>query len=135
MNCDTCLGSLKSDNLDPCNAFIAAKEFSDNSQKLYYPSEELVISVGQCVLIIEEVLKDNIEKTGLMDIINFQAKAQVDFGFLEHCSHHSTYLKDVIIQSVCKIGIPWFCNRQNRDMRAERKVKLSSRKYKKLLHQ
>lgn len=133
-NCTKCKDILSSDSSLPCNQYIALKELSDDQTRLTYPSEELVTTVGHGMTLIEQVLPNRLQDTGLRRKFAITLNEQLDFAWLNCDSHFST-VKHCIVQAVCCISIPWYCKRLVRDLRSRKFSRRARRKVRILQHQ
>lgn len=124
--CEQCSNLLISTADSPHNLFIMYKEWSDD-QRLQYPSESLVVSIGHCITLLEQILEKSWMESHISQIVDSNIKQVVSFSWLS-CLAHNTLIIDSIIKSVCKMGIPWWCKRQNRQQRQLRKDSRPSRK-------
>nr|XP_022909583.1 uncharacterized protein LOC111420776 [Onthophagus taurus] len=120
-NCDVCMSILTSDDLEPFNAFISAKELSGDTKRLFYPSESLVVTVGLAITEVERILTTYRKCKNITNIGKGIINEKVDFSFLNKCLEHAVYIRAAIITSVCRIGVPWYCTRAVRDMKSAKR--------------
>lgn len=113
-------------NLTTCdyeahNLFI---DFKDERQrkKLIRPSENLVIAVGEDITPLEDFLKSNAHKPAISKRAQLHLQ-KINFSWLL-CTSHQEVIQNNILAGICRIGIPWYCKRENlknKDARATKR--------------
>ncbi|KAJ8915349.1 hypothetical protein NQ315_008236 [Exocentrus adspersus] len=133
--CDDCLQLLCWTSMEAQNLFIAFKEWTDNENILMYPSENLVIAVGQAVTVLENFIQKHGGKPDLSKCSAIEIKNVVNFSWFS-CELHCNTIIEGVIKAVCRIGIPWWCKRQNRNIIQEKKdARATKRKIRKFKNQ
>lgn len=129
-SCQLC----KSCILHPCpnqslDSGLLFKEYGDDRRRLTYPSEELVITVDHCAKLLEKKLEEKIHEDRIMEKLASAMKQEISFEWIKcSCPLHSNILIEKLLKSVCLIGIPWWCKRQNRINAEQLKEKTVLRK-------
>ncbi|KAJ8913092.1 hypothetical protein NQ315_006594 [Exocentrus adspersus] len=133
--CDDCQQLLCSTSMEAQNLFIAFKEWTDNENRLMYPSENLVIAVGHAVTVLENFIQKHGGKPDLSKCSAIEIKNVVNFSWFS-CELHCNTIIEGVIKAVCPIGIPWWCKRQNRNIIQEKKdARATKRKIRKFKNQ
>lgn len=133
LNCELCNSLLQSSNFELHNLFISNKEWVDGNNALIYPSEAFTSVVGNAITILEEYLDEFASQKNIMARAEQHLKNKISLNFLT-CNHNNI-IASLTIKAICRIGIPWWCRRQNQKIKEERKEKRSSkRKIKKFKH-
>ncbi|KAJ3634563.1 hypothetical protein MTP99_007515 [Tenebrio molitor] len=132
--CQSCVSCLCSSSLEAHNLFIVNKEWSDDDTKLTYPSESLVVAVGVAVSLLENFLHEHKSRPHVLSTGVFHMKSHIDFSWVS-CTNHREKIIDCILKGVARMGIPWWCNRQNQPRLRERKdTRAEKTKLKKMAH-
>lgn len=132
-DCAVCRSQLISSSDAPHNLFISLKEWSA-TEHLQYPSESLVVAVGQAVTILEETLNNFCNKNNISLLVTEAIMASVDFSWLV-CDEHQQSIIKAVVRAVWKIGIPWWCKRKNQKNIQDRKdARASKRKLRTFQH-
>lgn len=114
--CKEALLDTSQDNANWCTGFFF-KEYSDNTNRLTYPSENFIKSVGHSATILENQLELHFHKEKILETITRVILSEVDFTWLtNHCNYHCYEIMKETAKSVCKIGIPWWCKIKNREI-------------------
>lgn len=127
VNCELCNSLLISSDFELHNIFISNKEWVDSRNSLIYPSIMFTSIVGSGVTILEEYLNKFAFQKKLMKRAEEFLRDRLDFGWLI-CSNHSDAIIILTIKGICKIAIPWWCKRQNAEIKQTKKEKRSSKR-------
>lgn len=133
-DCILCKSELTSDSSDLHNIFISNKEWTDNKERLIYPSINATIIVGNAVTALESFL----DECAFLPKVCLEAQNvlanRINFTSFT-CVHHKEMISKIIVKSVAKIGIPWWCKRKNQEFQKLRRDKRElKRKVKKFSH-
>ncbi|KAJ8913287.1 hypothetical protein NQ315_010953 [Exocentrus adspersus] len=132
--CQQCRSLLCSEEDALHNQFIVFKEWTDQEKRLTYPTEALVVAIGQAITVIEMLLNNDGSKSAIGHFLYAQIQLQVDFSWFS-CTAHKVCVLQSLIKAICRIGIQWWCKRKNRDIKQKRKeARASNRKIKKFKH-
>lgn len=118
-NCLSCREALLNQSTNElwCSG-LSFKEYDDDNQRLTYPSEGLVRSVGNSATLLEETLEQHVSIDKVMETITNIILKKINFDWLNlHCDVHSLDVAKQIAKSVCKVGIPWWCKKKNRQIK------------------
>lgn len=118
-NCAACSKNLLGSSDAPHNLFISFKEWSDVTEKLIYPAEHPVVTVGYAITLLEEFLEKNCTSSNLSQAIENHLNLNVNFSWIS-CIEHTNLIKNAIIRGIWKIGIPWWCKRKMREHREQK---------------
>nr|XP_034825122.1 uncharacterized protein LOC117982810 [Maniola hyperantus]XP_034831122.1 uncharacterized protein LOC117988122 [Maniola hyperantus] len=89
--CPNCRNTLLSNEIKSFHTLIEMKEFDSSNKKLYYPSNQLLSLVWDCISIIEKILPDICKVYIYSDLINkFE---QINTSWFDCVEHKSDFLK------------------------------------------
>lgn len=126
-NCELCNSLLVSHDFELHNLYISNKEWVDSKKSLIYPSEAFTIVVGNGVTLLESYLDKFASQKGIMSKAQHHLMSNTNFDWLT-CSNHTSIIASLTIKSICRIGIPWWCRRQNQYLKELKKEKRSTKK-------
>lgn len=117
-SCNNCkLGILSGNPHESHSLGLLFREYNNDKERLTYPSESLAKTVGHCATLLETLLEDQFYKVGILKLVASILVKEVDFSWLNlYCAEHSGTVSSHIVNSVCRIGIPWWCKRYNRKL-------------------
>uniref|UniRef100_A0A0A9X951 Long-chain fatty acid transport protein 3 n=1 Tax=Lygus hesperus TaxID=30085 RepID=A0A0A9X951_LYGHE len=109
---------------------VEAREFNSEAPALQYPSGQLVLYCEDATNRMLNLLLGVSAKSGVSARIALALEIDVDFSWF-NCDTHRETMRDYIIQSLCRIYVPWWGKLVNRGTSQRKSVRRAA--YRKLL--
>ncbi|KAJ8911354.1 hypothetical protein NQ315_011647 [Exocentrus adspersus] len=96
LKCSIYREELLSSSDSPHNLFISCKEWSDTEEHLQYPSEELVVSVGLAVTVLERTLDFLGTSPRISKVVTSQILEDVSFTWISCRDHREVVINNIV---------------------------------------